>query len=101
MGFRLAVIILLSDVFQINLEIPMATTAHVKQSVTLAAFVIEGSVLTWDEFRNVSVASNSDQVGLREQGPEIAKRKSRTQQQCSNHQEQGRTGHGKVIERRR
>lgn len=66
----------------------MATTAHVAQSVIFAAFVIEGSVLTWDVFKNVSVASDSDQVGLREQGPEIAKHKSRTRQQCSNHQEQ-------------
>lgn len=62
-----------ADVHQIILEILKATTAQVTQSVTLAAFVIEGSILTWDEFMNVPGASDSSQLGLSEQGPEIAK----------------------------
>ncbi len=90
-----------ADVHQIILEISKATTAQVTQSVTLAAFVIEGSILTWDEFMNVPGASDSSQLGLSEQGPEIAKHESRTRQQCSSHEEQSRTGHGKEIERRR
>lgn len=77
-----------ADVHQTILEISKATTAQVTQSVTLAAFVIEGSILTWDEFMNVSGASDSGQLGLREKGPEIAKHESCTRQHCSNHQEQ-------------
>lgn len=76
-----------ADVHQTILEISKATTAQVTQSVTFAAFVIEGSISTWDEFMNVSGASDWGQLGLREQGPEIAKHESRTRQQCSIHQE--------------
>lgn len=54
-----------ADVHQTILEISTATTAQVTQSVTLAAFVIEDSILTWDEFMNVSGATDSGQLGLR------------------------------------
>lgn len=90
-----------AGVHQTILEISKATTAEVTQSDTFVAFVIEGSISTWDESINVSGTSDSGQLGLREQGPKMAEHESRTRKHCFNHQEQSRTGLGKVIVRRR
>lgn len=89
LGFKLVVIILCYPILDgvqcqckgrcpPNLERPEATTAQVTQSFTLAVFVIEGPILTRNELMNVFGASDSSQLGLREQEPVLAKHESRT-----------------------